>query len=190
MSLELEIATVFRAMPGERACGDRAVRWEDGDDVLVAVVDGLGHGPHAEIAAVAAVDYIAEHRDAGLDPLIHGCDKALRGTRGAVLTLVRIRRSTGEAWHAAIGNVEARFVGSGDVPLLTTPGVVGARIRKIRERAFEFCAGSTLIIHTDGISSRFRLGELHGQSAEAIARTLLRDHAKDHDDAGCAVIVS
>ncbi|MEZ4379747.1 MAG: SpoIIE family protein phosphatase [Nannocystaceae bacterium] len=190
MSLSLEIATVFRAMPGEHACGDRAVRWEDDDDVLIAVVDGLGHGPHAEDAAVAAVEYIEEHRRDALEAIIQGCDKAIRGTRGAVLTLVRIRRSSGEAWHAAIGNVEARFAGSGDVPLLTTPGVVGARVRKIRERAFEFLPGSTLILHTDGISSRFPFGELHGQSAAAIARVLLHEHAKDHDDAGCAVVVS
>lgn len=190
MSVDPQIAFAVRPMPGEQACGDLAAVWDDGDAVLVAVIDGLGHGPLAAAASEAAAAYVSAHRSEGLVALISGCDRAIRATRGVVMTLLRLTRSTGAACHAAIGNVEARLVSDVDVPLLTTPGVVGARLRRLTERNFVLSRGSTLILYTDGVSSRFRADELHGRSAEAIVRELLRHHAKDHDDAGCAVIVT
>ena len=186
---DLQLATAARAMPGERACGDRVAHWEDGDDLLVAVVDGLGHGPHAAAAADAAVEYVEAHRGEPLDRIISGCDAAIRKTRGVVMTLVRVRQSTGDAWHAGVGNVEAHLVGGADAPLLTTPGVVGTRLRSVRERHCALGPGTTLSRHTDGISGRFRARDLHGRDADAIVRDLLAHHAKDHDDAGCAVLV-
>lgn len=190
MSLALQVACTTRPMPGERACGDRAASWDDGEHLLVAVIDGLGHGPAAAAAAEAAERHIAAHREETLGDLLRGCDAALRSTRGAVMTLVRICRSTGAGEYAAVGNVEARVVGAGDVPLIPTPGVVGMRLHAVRERRFTLTAGCTLVLFTDGVSSRFRLADLHGRPATAIARELLAAHAKDHDDAGCAVVVT
>ncbi len=190
MSLEIDVAIRHRPMPGEEKCGDRALSWVDGNMHLIAVIDGLGHGPLAALAADAAATYLHEQRKLELTALFAGCDRALRNTRGAMLTVVRIDQSTGRAWHAAIGNVEARLVGPGDVPLLTTPGIVGARSRSVNVRSFELLPGSTLILHTDGISNHFPITQLHGRQARVIADELLREHAKDHDDAGCAVIVS
>lgn len=190
MNLSLQVACAARPMPGERACGDRAATWDDGEVVVIAVIDGLGHGPAAAAAAEAAERYIADHRGEALTALLRGCDAALRGTRGAVMTVIRIRRRDGAAEYAGIGNVEARVIGAGDVPLIPTPGVVGMRLQAVRERRFTLQAGCTLVLFTDGISSRFRLAELHGRPATAIARDLLAAHAKDHDDAGCAVVVT
>lgn len=190
MSLNVEVATLYRPMPGETACGDRALSWSSGERLLVAVIDGLGHGPFAALAAEAAVDFIAANRDLDLEPLFNGCSEALRTTRGAVMTVIQVNQETGEAWHAAIGNVEARIHGSGDVPLITTPGVVGARMRRLRVRPFELRPGSTMIVHTDGISSRFPFERMLRRRAASVAEELMSDYAKEHDDAGCAVIVS
>ncbi len=190
MSLDIDVAIRHRPMPGEEKCGDRALSWKGGDIHLIAVIDGLGHGPLAALAADAASRYIDEHREIELGALFVGCDQALRSTRGAMLTVVRIDQSTGRAWHAAIGNVETRLVGPRDVPLLTTPGIVGARPRNVQVRPFELHPNSTLILYTDGISSRFPIERMSGRRASAIADELLQEHAKEHDDAGCAVIVS
>ena len=190
MSLKVEVATLYRPMPGEQECGDRALSWSSGDRLLVAVIDGLGHGPFAALAAEAAVKFIEANRDLDLKPLFTGCSEALRATRGVVMTVIQVDRATGQAWHAAIGNVEARIHGSGDVPLITTPGVIGARMRTLRVRPFELRPGSTLIVHTDGISSRFPFERMLRRRATSVADELLRDYAKEHDDAGCAVLVS
>ena len=190
MSLEIDVAIRHRPMPGEEKCGDRALSWVDGNTHLIAVIDGLGHGPLAALAADAAASYLHQARELELAKLFAGCDKALRNTRGAMLTVVRIDQSSGCAWHAAIGNVEARLIGPNDIALLTTPGIVGARARRVKVRSFELLPGSTLILHTDGISAHFPIAKLHGRHACAIADELLQNHAKKHDDAGCAVIVS
>ncbi len=190
MSLKVDVAALYRPMPGEVECGDRALSWSSGERLLVAVIDGLGHGPYAALAAKAAVEFIEANRDLDLEPLFSGCSDAVRPTRGVVMTVIQIDRATGIAWHAAIGNVEARIHGSGDVPLITTPGVVGARMRPLRVRSFELRPGSTLIVHTDGISSRFPFERMLRRRAASVAEELMRDYAKEHDDAGCAVIVS
>lgn len=184
----VEIAAAVRAMPGERACGDRAVYWRDEDVLLVAVIDGLGHGPGAARASAAACAYIDAHRDEPLARVVEGCDRALRQTRGAVMTLIRVDPSRAILQHVAIGNVETRYRGNGDVCALTVPGVVGTRLRKVRERSFSVAPGDLFVVYTDGISSQFDLAALAHLPAQELADQLLRTHAKDHDDAGCAVI--
>ncbi len=175
-------------MPGERVSGDCIGHWQDGAVHLFAVIDGLGHGPGAARSSCAAHDFIAEHRQETLDHLIRGCGQVLRSLRGAAITLIRIDCEQGTLSHIAIGNVETRYRGTGTVQALTTPGIVGSRVRKIIVRDFVVQPGDLLIIHTDGISSRFDIAKFFGQAPAAILATLLADHAKSHDDAGCVVI--
>lgn len=188
MMLQLDVASKVRAMPGERVCGDCIGHWHEGGVHLFAVIDGLGHGPGAATSSVAAHDYIAAHRGDPLDQLMVGCGAVLRPLRGAAVTLLRIDCATGALSHIAIGNVEVRYRGTGTVQALTTPGIVGSRVRKIVVREFQLQVGDLLIVHTDGISSRFDISRLHGRSSKAILETMLADHAKSHDDAGCVVI--
>lgn len=49
---------------------------------LIAVMDGLGHGPEAHKATSAAIALIAEIPDAPLRSLFESCHQALQRTRG------------------------------------------------------------------------------------------------------------
>ncbi|MGB1274470.1 MAG: SpoIIE family protein phosphatase [Nannocystaceae bacterium] len=188
MKLKLEIVTCVRAMPGEHVSGDCVGEWHRDGVALIALIDGLGHGPEAEASARAAHDYIDAHPGDRLEELIEGCGQVLRPLRGAAITLVRIDCRTGVLSHIGIGNVEVRYRGNGNVQALTTPGIVGSRVRRIVARDFLMVPGDLLIMHTDGISSRFDIMRLYRKSADAILKTLLAEHAKSHDDAGCVVI--
>jgi negative regulator of sigma-B (phosphoserine phosphatase) len=44
-----------RALPGQAVCGDMHLIKPVGDGVLLAVVDGLGHGDEATVAAKTAL---------------------------------------------------------------------------------------------------------------------------------------
>ena len=86
----LAIAVAARPYPGETVNGDAwQVDW-DGDVCRIAVVDGLGHGPQAAAAALAATTHLADHP--GRDPAaaVQGCHEALTGIRGAALLVARI----------------------------------------------------------------------------------------------------
>ena len=190
MRVEAKIGTAIRALPTERVCGDAIAIHDEGGVVLAVLIDGLGHGPGAARASKAACDYISEHRGEPLKRLVEGCDRALRPTRGVVMTAVRIERATGVMQHVAVGNVEMKYMGGGDITLLTSPGVVGTRLRKVVVRRAQLAPGDLLVMFPGGISSRFDLAKITaaGQGPQALADYLLANHAKEHDDAGCVVI--
>ena len=50
-----------RSLPGETFCGDRCLVMEVWEGVLVAVIDGIGHGEEDARAAKCAVETIQAH---------------------------------------------------------------------------------------------------------------------------------
>src|SRR2546422_1725166 len=81
----IEWGVASLALPGEAESGDRHLVKPVGTSVLVAVVDGLGHGAEAASAAQAAVAALERHASESLVGLVERCHRALKGTRGAVM---------------------------------------------------------------------------------------------------------
>src|SRR5882672_3326043 len=81
--IEWGVATL--ALPGEAQSGDLYLVKPVGTGVLVAVVDGLGHGAEAATVAQAAVTALERHATESPLRLIERCHRALQGTRGAVI---------------------------------------------------------------------------------------------------------
>ena len=65
------------------------VRFPDG--VLVALLDGLGHGPEAAAAARAAVPVLEAHAGDPVQLVVQRCHDALRRTRGVAMTVASMR---------------------------------------------------------------------------------------------------
>ncbi|HEY1633585.1 MAG TPA: hypothetical protein VGF64_02425, partial [Acidimicrobiales bacterium] len=57
----LEWAVAARPFPGESVSGDQSVVRVSETEALLAVIDGLGHGPEAATAAEHAVDVLREN---------------------------------------------------------------------------------------------------------------------------------
>src|SRR5262245_20012826 len=60
---KMEFGIVCLPMPGEDVCGDGWGQERQTDKYSYALVDGLGHGPDAAVAAVAALSVAKEYRD-------------------------------------------------------------------------------------------------------------------------------
>src|SRR3989442_542063 len=75
--IEWGVATL--ALPGEAQSGDGHVVKPVGTSVLVAVVDGLGHGAEAATAARAAVAALERHATESPVPLIFATDGIREG---------------------------------------------------------------------------------------------------------------
>ncbi len=159
-----------------------------GARVLFAVIDGLGHGPEAAKAAGAASDFIAANALLPLERLLRSCDRALGGTRGAAITVVRIGQAPGEFEHVAVGNVELAARSQEPIRPITCPGIVGGDFRKAQVSVHPLHPGDRIAICTDGISSRFRLDELSGGAPQSVAQRILDQYGQSHDDATCLVI--
>jgi hypothetical protein len=182
----IEVATAERALAG--VSGDRAVVSEAAGVTLLAVMDGLGHGPEAAEASGKAAAILSARPDDALADLFARCHKALTRTRGVVMTAARIERQGLLEW-AGVGNVEARLVragaahAGGESPMLLG-GVVGHQMRRtLRSSRVKLGRGDMLLMATDGVHADFTTGLAVQGSVQAVADRVLAASAKAHDDA-------
>jgi anti-sigma regulatory factor (Ser/Thr protein kinase) len=142
---------------GAEYSGDAWAWVRSGDLVTLMLADGLGHGPEAARASSTAVTTL--HRWAGLSPAesLGRLHDALKGTRGAAVSLAQLDLSAGRLRFAGIGNVGARLRTGGTWrALLARPGIVGVhRPATFREVEADWTEDALLILHTDGLPSRW-----------------------------------
>lgn len=188
--LSVEAAARLRPHRGERVSGDTAVlRWV-GDLVLVALVDGLGHGPSAAAIAARADEALAAVTVTDVSAVIASVHEALRQTDGAAAAIAVIDPKDCSYRAAAVGNVRIRLMGSKDTRMEWTEGTLGARYRTPTPRTGRLAA-DTLLMYSDGISDRFELKDYPGVKADApgiAARNVVERFGKDYDDASCLVL--
>ncbi len=144
-----------RPLSGNKKCGDLSFIKEFDGKILVAVIDGLGHGKHAEDAAVKAAEYLENNYRLNLSDIFHGCNESLKKTVGAAMGIALIDRDNCRITFAGVGNIGARVVSDRSFSLVSDFGIVGAGIRKVREEKSEFKDGDTIIMYSDGISEKF-----------------------------------
>jgi serine phosphatase RsbU (regulator of sigma subunit) len=182
----VDVAVAARSYPGETVSGDAwQVDW-DGPVCRIALVDGLGHGPEAAIAAAAATAHLAAHRDFDPETAIQGCHLALKGTRGAALLVARIEMADGRLTVAGVGNVEARLWQNGRAQqLLSDRGIVGSVLPTVRPIAVPLEPGWLFLAYTDGIRNRFDVDTLLQTTSDlnGIVQAILREWARANDDA-------
>ncbi|MFF7313700.1 SpoIIE family protein phosphatase [Streptomyces sp. NPDC008137] len=142
---------------GAECSGDAWAWVRAGERVTLMLADGLGHGPEAARASSVAV--AALHRWAHLSPaeVLRQLHDALKGTRGAAVALAQLDLRAGRLRFAGIGNVGARLRTGGTWRhLLSRPGIVGVhRPGTLREEEAEWADDRLLILHTDGLPSRW-----------------------------------
>src|SRR5437867_3307681 len=80
-----------RTLPEQSVSGDLYLVKPFTGGVLLAVVDGLGHGEEAATAANTAIAILERHSGEPLNGLVIRCHEALMRMRGAVMTLATLR---------------------------------------------------------------------------------------------------
>jgi serine phosphatase RsbU (regulator of sigma subunit) len=187
----LVIAAATRPFPGETANGDGwRVDWHEGS-CRIAVIDGLGHGPEAAVAKDRALEALARQPEMEVVAALHLCHRALSGTRGAAISLVKIDPGNRTLRYVGIGNVEGRLrQGGREQRFLTHRGIVGAMMRTVTVIEFALEEEWLVVIHTDGISARFDLEPLIALTdgdIQALADTILLRWSHVADDATTVV---
>ena len=156
---------------------------------LVAVADGLGHGPEAVEAARRAIGLLEE--SVGEHPLrsVRRCHEGLAGTRGAVLSLAWIDGAADAMTWIGVGNVEGvllradREASPAQEQLLLRAGVVGRQLPTLLASIVPLSPGDTLVFATDGIRPDFA-GDLRiAEPPEQAAHRILARHGTGTDDA-------
>jgi hypothetical protein len=152
------------------------------------MVDGLGHGYAASVAAEEAVQAFHPQRTAEPSELLWLIHNAIRGTRGAAAAIARIDAASGTVRYAGVGNISGVIVDTATEEtrtMVSFSGTVGHNIRKIQSFDYPWTESSLLVMHSDGLGTHWSLDRLPGimrRHPALIAGALYRDHTRGRDD--------
>jgi serine phosphatase RsbU (regulator of sigma subunit) len=157
--------------------------------VLVAVIDGLGHGAEAAVAARAAARILESDPAVPVGALVERCHEGLRRTRGAVMSLASFNSHDSSMTWLGIGNVEGvllranRAAARPREALATRGGVIGYQLPPFRPATLVVSPGDTLIMVTDGIRSGFTVDLPMPAGPQQQADAIMAAHRRESDDA-------
>lgn len=187
---DLEWAVCATPYPRQRRSGDAFLVEETASGVLVAVVDGLGHGEEAADVADRALASLRQTAGRALTECVTACHRELRGSRGVALTVATIDQVAGQLTWVAVGNVEAAVLSRGRngaaTSRMTVPlrgGVVGDRLPPLRDSTAALGPGDVLVCATDGLAPAFLNSVDVSMAPAALARHLHAAYARADDDA-------
>jgi serine/threonine protein phosphatase PrpC len=177
------------ALEGQSESGDLHLVKAVKDGVLIAVLDGLGHGEEAAAAARLAVATLERHAEEPPLSLLQRCHLALKGSRGVVMSLARFDAPRGTMTWLGVGNVEGVLhhadwsERSARASLITRGGIVGSEVPAVQAAVIPVGAGDTLVFATDGIGSGFLSDVSVRDEPQRLADQILARHGKGTDDA-------
>jgi anti-sigma regulatory factor (Ser/Thr protein kinase) len=181
------IGAVVVPYPGETVCGDAWAFGAPNGKPTLLMVDGSGHGSQAEAAAKVAVQSFNDQLRENITVLVEEMHRALAPTRGAAVAVAQYDRAQGIVRYVGVGNISGAAVSGAEVRrMVTHNGTAGHVAPRIREFDYPFAGGGTILLHTDGLSARWDLGQYPGLSMShpsLLAGILYRDHRRGRDDA-------
>lgn len=171
--------------------GDIALVMQRDGHLLALVADGLGHGVQAHEASMMAAAWVEEQTTLVVSDLMIGLHSLLKGTVGAAIGIVTISQSDRTVQFLGVGNIGARIFGQSSRGLISHPGTVGLVMPSARVQADNLDIGGILFMHSDGISSSFKLEDYPGlleESPEISTSKIVRRYGKIYDDASCVIV--
>ena len=188
----LSMGAISIPAPGESLCGDSWSFCGNTEDFSLVMVDGLGHGPAAHDVAVRAVQTFTSTASRPPAQCLSHIHRALQGSRGAAIAVTRVDCQQNTIQHAGVGNISAMVVAPGTARgLVSQNGILGVHNHRIAELNQPWQEPALLIMHSDGLQSRWRLDDYPGlmnRHPAVIAGILYRDFQRGRDDATVLVV--
>ncbi|NES96271.1 MAG: SpoIIE family protein phosphatase [Desertifilum sp. SIO1I2] len=186
----LEVGVICLPKPGETLSGDSwsycPLSDSYGNRHLLLVADGLGHGPQAAQASLAAVNALWEYAERTPLEIMQSAHGALRSTRGAAVAIAEIRPESQQLIYTGVGNIASCiFNQERSSSMISHHGTLGHEVRKVQEFTYPWSESSLLIMHSDGLGTQWRLESYPGlkyRHPSLIAGVLYRDFCRGRDD--------
>ena len=182
----LEVGAISIPLRGEPVCGDGWAIRRNGSGAWFMVVDGLGHGVFAADAAREAERVFVESGSESPANILNDVHDALKKTRGAAAAIAYVNQERQSLCFAGLGNISATVAtAQSSRGIASHNGTLGHQIHRMQEFNLPWDQESVLIMHSDGLSSRWDLSESRGiwsRHPSLIASVLYRDFAKEKDD--------
>jgi phosphoserine phosphatase RsbX len=185
--IEYGVATFV--LPGQGESGDQHLVCCNRSGILVAAIDGIGHGEVAANASKAAVALLRSSADQPIISLVERCHEILRATRGVVLSLASVDPGQGMMTWLGVGNVQGVLMradaknGNAQESLLLRAGVVGSQLPALQGTVLPIARGDTLFLATDGIRRDFSMTLSARENPQRAADRILAQYRSGNDDA-------
>lgn len=189
----LQCAGISIPAPGENECGDAWATHIDSKGFRIVVADGLGHGPAAAEAGAGVV-----HQFRVPSPLwspksfLERSHIALAGTRGAAVAAGQILHDSNQFTFAGVGNISATILANqSSKGLMSHNGTLGGQIRTVQALEYEWPREGYLVVHTDGLMTRWSETAYPGiltHHPAILAAVLVRDYTRGRDDVTAVVV--
>lgn len=178
------LGVIARPIHGETECGDDWLVVVHDEQIVLAMADGLGHGPQAAAAAHAILALTRGHIQPSPAQLLQLAHQRARATRGAAAAFAEIAGAN--LRFAGVGNIAASIEDdTGRRQLISHNGIVGNNLRKVQELSFDLVGTVLLIMHSDGLGTHWDLESYPGlrtRHPALIAAVLYRDFTRGSDD--------
>jgi hypothetical protein len=185
----VEYGVAKYVLPGQGESGDHHLVCCNRGGVLIAAIDGIGHGEEAANAAKTAGALLKNFADEPIISLVERCHEKLRGTRGIVLSLAFIEPAHGMMTWLGVGNVQGLLMrciakrGNGKESLLLRGGVVGSQLPTLQATVLQIERGDTLFFATDGVRNDFSESLSPMENPQRAADRILEQYRSGNDDA-------
>ena len=176
-------------LPGLGESGDHHLVCCNRNGILVAAIDGIGHGEEAANASRAAAAFLRNSADEPIISLVERCHERLRATRGVVLSLASIDPGKRMMTWLGVGNVQGVLVRADakkrneQESLLLRAGVVGSQLPALQATVLPIVQGDTLFFATDGVRSDFSVTLSARENPQRAADRILEHYGSGNDDA-------
>jgi len=176
------VAVVESCREGETSSGDGFLLLTGPSDVLLLVVDALGHGQPAAAVVAQVAAFVRRAPRRPIEWILERLDDGLTSTRGAVAAVVRISPGLSQLTWASVGDIQGSVVsGPARTDLVGMPGILGGRSQRALPRMVPFGPGDVLCLATDGVLPEFASELRPFFTPGAIARRV-EAHMRSDDD--------
>ena len=176
-------------LPGQGESGDQHIVRCHENGVLIAAIDGIGHGEEAADAANVAASVLMTDGNQPVISLVERCHEKLRATRGVVLSVASIESAYSLMTWVGVGNVHGVLVRADtkranmQETLLLRGGVIGSQLPALQATVLPIARGDTIYFVTDGIRSDFAESLTALENPQRAAERILGKYQKGNDDA-------
>src|SRR5690242_5095804 len=175
------------ALPGEGESGDQHLVCCNGSGILVAAIDGIGHGAEAANAARAAIEVLKNGTGEPIISLVVACHEKLRATRGVVLSIASVDIRHGLMTWLGVGNVHGVLVRAdkklAQETLMLRGGVVGDHLPALQAAVLPVGQGDMLVFASDGVRTDFTTTLSPLENPQRAADRILKGFSNGSDDA-------
>jgi len=144
------------------------------------------------VASQKAIETLQNRASDPITAIIARMHETLRPTRGAAVGLAEIDRERGRLSFAGVGNIAASIVADGAYRhVVSHHGTLGHDVRKIQAFEYPWPRGATLVMHSDGLTSKWGFDPYPGllqRDPALVAAVLYRDFQRGNDDTTVVVV--